>query len=265
MSVPIIDNGKFIQARVKLERAKRHIQDIDALFRSFVNSDFCKLRIEPDVDPSYHRVHIDTPIGLPFHIPCGIGDAAHNIRTAFDYVTSYVVGMGDRVSFPIAKTRDDLKQSGRAWDKLKKGTHAALADLILEEIQPYRGGRFKLWEITQLDNSDKHALLVPVLSIQALHGISLVSEKTGAFVKDCTVVTEGGKFFAPFALPPPIKITNQGKASATILFAEGSVFQGQPVIQTLIDCLQCSSKALEALELFCLGTVANPDALKGVT
>jgi hypothetical protein len=254
MSGQPILNKSFLGSRLKIERANRHINELNHVFKSFLNSDFCKLHIELDANTGENLLKLDSIANAPLDASLVIGDAVHNLRSAFDYVTTFFIGKdNDRISFPVGDKREDLIAS-----KNFRAIQAAFPDLaifIRDQIQPYSGGNFYVWEIGQLDNIDKHKLLVAVTSIQALRGVCAEDENRNKFVNMTFIINEGGVLNA-VGVPGKMKITSYGKPSANILFPNGTLFENQPVIPTLINL-----KAIEALELFCFGAISNPNAV----
>ncbi len=80
------------RSRLKVQRAYRHIQEIQAVIAAFVRTDFCKLRIDENLDlgsyssgssrlPNFHP-KLPLPSETPFTI----------LRTSLDYVTTAIVG-----------------------------------------------------------------------------------------------------------------------------------------------------------------------------
>jgi hypothetical protein len=74
-----------------------------------------------------------------------IGDAVHNLRTAFDYIVVAITGL-DWIALPVGKTRDDVSKAQHY--RTIEATNPGLAKFIIDEIQSYRGGRFCLWELS---------------------------------------------------------------------------------------------------------------------
>src|SRR5689334_6111092 len=82
----------FESAKLKIERAKHHIADVDASFTSFIQTHPHRLAMV--VNPETGRMDIKVRLNheLPKSIALTVGDAIHNMRTALDHMTWEVVG-----------------------------------------------------------------------------------------------------------------------------------------------------------------------------
>jgi len=92
-----------------------------------------------------------------------IGDVIHNLRSALDHLYFQLVTANgetpDRSTyFPIKKDRASYQQD-RARFEQQIGSAAAAE---LDKLEPYPEGSPFLWDLHQLDITDKHKLLVPV-------------------------------------------------------------------------------------------------------
>ena len=238
---------QFVGSRLKVQRAYRHLDELDTILKNFVKTDFCRVRIEVDPNTGNDLLKMESITALPPEIPLVIGDIVHNLRASLDYVTSQAVGKDiDRVTFPMGKKRDDLVGSSGALAGIQK-TLPDFADFIVKTIQPYQGGEFTAWEISQLDNFDKHKLLVPTLKIVRLDGVNVEDENGNRFGPLSFSVGENGVIRA-IRNTVKMKIHSYGTPAADIFFSQGSVFEKQPVIRTLLQCARFTLKAIEALE-----------------
>ncbi len=258
----ILDNA-FVQARSKINRAYRHFQEANGLFRLYLESDFCKLLEErnPETGDQSFRVEA-APIQADMVL--AIGDAFHNLSCALDYIMTGMMRAAGvsaiRVGFPTDVTRQALRKSFMAPKPGKKGTpnrrivetFPAFVILILQNIRPYRGGNFLLWEIRKADNLDKHNLIVPAVTVTKLENISLLDEKYRNQFSNVTVqVGAGGRLnLLHYANGDgEMKITNTGRASANISFSQNTeVFANQPVFPTLLQCIQSVDTVARLIE-----------------
>lgn len=246
----------FSGSRLKIQRANRHLYELDVILKEFSQTNFCKLRIDIDPHTGGNLLHLESIAALPPEIPLVIGDIAHNLRCSLDYVTTQIVGKNiDRITFPMGAKRDDLVTS-QTLRNIQKAL-PDFADFILNQIQPYQGGQFLAWEISSLDNFDKHRLLIPTLKVVGLTGVNFEDENRNTWTGVTLLVGEGERLQAVHN-PAKMKINSYGQPAVNIFFAEGSVFQDQPVIPTLLQCSQFLLKAIEALEHFCFGDVPDP-------
>jgi len=78
----------FNDARLKIERAKKHIDELNNELGKFLNRDFYRVTVEPDPQGGSPWIVFEIPNELPKHIGLIIGDAVHNTRCALDLVVS---------------------------------------------------------------------------------------------------------------------------------------------------------------------------------
>jgi hypothetical protein len=152
--------------RLKIERAKKHIADLDAVCRVFKNTD--PYRVSPKFDPDgrSRRYCVEFVHEVPTAITLVSGDAVNNLRCALDHLAMqlFLIGpaRGDRslenkISFPIAKSATNLES------RLEREVNTfgqAVVDAI-GAIEPYKGGKGHcFWVLSELNNLDKHRLLI---------------------------------------------------------------------------------------------------------
>lgn len=250
----------FVGARLKVQRAQRHIDEVNSILAAFLKTDFCKLHIEVDAKTGDSLLKFELIAKLPPEIALAVGDALHNLRTAMDHIAFDVLGATEEwISFPMGKKRDDLI-AARQYGATKK-VLPDFADFIADVIKPYQGGDYQLWEIGALDNLDKHRLVVPIVSIQALTNVNAEDENHNVFSGCTFAVGEGGVLHA-VRNAAKMKITSYGKPAAKILFGKGTVAENKAVIPSLAEFTRLTLEAIKALEKFHFGNVADPNTVK---
>lgn len=175
------------EARVKLERARKHIREFEPEFIEFLESDPYRVQMERHRRQPYrYRAHLMIRNTPKEHWGLTIGDAIHNLRCSLDYlVWQLSLQVTDRPSrdteFPIFETRP----SGEAFRKRVKHLPTKAREII-RSMQPYHGGDkarlHKLYVIHALDNADKHRRL----SVVAL-GLNLSFEYRGEVLTPPTI------------------------------------------------------------------------------
>ena len=131
-------NGVFISSKLKIERANKHISDLNALVKGFTNADSCRLHIEEDRKTGNISLKID--LKLPPDAALIVGDAIHNLHTALDLMICETVPDPDRgTKFPFFEKRQELVgaiNSGKI-----KTAGPEICDLIIEydKALPWRG------------------------------------------------------------------------------------------------------------------------------
>lgn len=167
MSNPDILNAKSRLAliRVKVERAKKHLAELEAEVASTAGQNlyvFC-MKADPETG-KVSPYHGPLPISS-FTMLAAAGDVVQNLRSALDHLAYHLaqVGTPDRepshyVSFPISlsakiyESRKARKVHGMREDAKK----------AIDRLQPYKGGNDALWLLQELNNIDKHRFLLTV-------------------------------------------------------------------------------------------------------
>jgi hypothetical protein len=157
-------------ARLKVERAYKHICDLDREKARFLAEN------PYSVTPEYHAEHDATAYRLhkftdtPDPIPLIAGDAAHNLRSALDHLACALARRagndpGTSTYFPITETPEDYESDGRRKIKLLSCPDQKAIGLL----KPYAGGNDLLWGLHRLDIIDKHKILItPAICVSKL-------------------------------------------------------------------------------------------------
>ena len=148
-------------AMAKLNRAKEHINNLKVEFDAFLAKDPYKFSIKYDEHRTHGtiivRVRAEAPI-LRWSV--FIGDAIHNLRSALDHLVCQLVLTGKsqiaRQQFPIYRTAHAYNSSKRAD---VKGV-CPRAEQIIDRLKPHGEGIKSYWRLSQVDNYDKHRLLI---------------------------------------------------------------------------------------------------------
>jgi hypothetical protein len=155
----------LIQAKV--QRAREHLGELQSGVQSFLATDPYQIETKRDTDArlAYYLSAVqETPVAIAFIA----GDVLHNLRSALDHLAYQLVLVGtgqevtsSRVYFPIA---DSLVKYQQVRDGQTKGMTAA-ARAAIDNVQPYKGGNDRIWQLHKLNIIDKHRLLITVGSM----------------------------------------------------------------------------------------------------
>jgi hypothetical protein len=251
---------QFTSARLKIKRADRHLQELMLTVMTFLKTDFAVILAEEDSETGTYTIKIDLTSPYPPEIPTIIGDAIHNLRTALDHiVTQFTDPKSNWIGLPMAEGRSDVKAL-RSFRFIRE-RNPYFPAFILDEIQPYAGGKFKLWEIGQLDNIDKHRLLIPTRNVTSLLNVDIEDEYGNRF-RDRHITLDHGRLVGLASGLGCIKIHNKAETAVNILFGDDTPFPGQSIFGTLTYLPQLLLEAIEALELFCFGKITNPNTIE---
>lgn len=169
---------RIILIRIKIERAKKHLRDfaadISAVERRTV---VIRKRDNERRESAASGINVSFSQGFPNHdsfldtvvcspdVPAGVGDIAHNLRTALDHLMCHMLvvagsAVTNRDGFPISESlaRYESRRNGLVNRIRPKAIEA------LDLLKPYKGGNLDLWRIHELDRIDKHRALAPFAS-----------------------------------------------------------------------------------------------------
>src|ERR1700693_5081411 len=167
----------FHDCRLKIDRANKHIADIDARIVRLHETDTARIDIHPETGGEI-LTHTFSDTTAFNDIALMLGDAVHNLNCALDYTWLQTIErllptpVDDRAKFPVRKSIKELE----GW-MAKAGidsAHPALFLHMLDKVQHCHGGDEAIWAIHNLDI--RHRLLIPVLSTGHIDGISVMDQ-----------------------------------------------------------------------------------------
>jgi len=246
-------NKPFHASRLKIERAKQHISDLNTRIAQFQGSDF--YRISFDKHPqtgkdcfSYQEIKV-----LPSEeLALVIGDALHNLKGALDLAINTIIfnrlsRYDDFARFPFRKIRDDLIAAINGG--LIHQASEAVSSFIVDSVKPYKGGNDALWTLHELNILDKHRLLLPVMQVAAVHDLRFEDDRGEKIVVSNWIFTGGFQISdTPFIGHANVKITNKGKPTLHVFFDKGLPCEGQPVLPTLHQLTEVVTGVIDGIE-----------------
>jgi hypothetical protein len=240
--------------QTKVERAKHHISDLQALIQRFMGTRpfVIKTKEDPQTNQRVYYVESFTDPGPEFSVLTG--DVLHNLRSALDHLAYRLVCVGLNgtptdpwnIAYPIADSVDAYPAlRDRRVEHVREEAKQAI-----DATTPYRGGNDMLWRLHKLSNIDKHRLLLTVASRPRAVDLGGCT-----FRKMCEQFPDIAKNFKPDSLsaffivadrPFPLqqgyecfrepidrKPDEHLKLSFDIAIGEPGVMEGEPVIETL--------------------------------
>jgi hypothetical protein len=230
----------FEGAVSKVERANKHIRDLNDVLNAFSNTDLHDLLVETNPDTGKQVLRIVTP-RMPEAVPFILGDAIHNLRTALDHVwwgaTEWVGGTPHRqTKIPFDATRQ--KVIGR----IDKGPIKALGGdeiihVLMNVIEPHYDARpdNPFVALHNLDITDKHCALIPVLSATRVFGVSLEDTEGHwtAHNLSLRIAASGSGYVLGPETDGTFEIENKGRATFDVILGKDQPFGGRQVIPTL--------------------------------
>lgn len=244
--------------RVKVERAKEHIRDLEAEISAFLETNPYETFPDEDRETGDFLVRLRVHAEPPLRWGAVAGDALHNLRSALDILWRHVMGAVDsdrKTAFPVYPSAEKFEAERSRVVKSRRKT----AMDILHAIKPYKGGNDALWALHELDNIDKHRILIPVGSAVGSFKTTFTLGILKAMFPDRWAALEAAfpeitlSVLASEVMIPgfgayPLKdgaILYRARAAGlshmdmnpqftfTIAFGEGEVIQGYPLIPTL--------------------------------
>jgi hypothetical protein len=233
----------FEASQIKIDRAKRHLQELTAEISSFFERGAVSVVIEQaseyaSVPGEMWAFTYRETEPIPATWSAIIGDVLHNLRTSLDLIASDVHRITGgkakdtkHVHYPFCETKSDLPEMIRL--RRLSGIGRDFRDAI-EKTAPYKGGNEGLRAIHDLDLLDKHQALVPTIAIVSLPWPVPIHEGpqnfTAANAKDGQRLILFPRAFCQ--LPSGSKM----QADFSILFDVG-IFKHRDVIKQLNACL----------------------------
>jgi hypothetical protein len=195
----MIADEKLAFIQIKVGRAKEHLNDLKTAIRVFFDSKPYVVSTKRD---SMRRLiyYVSRVEPAPTLFATTTGDVIQNLRSALDHLAYqlFLVGTngttdGRHVYFPIDQ---DIVEYRRNLPRRTKGMRQDAID-TLNIIEPYKGGKgHDLWVLHELNNIDKHRLLVTV-------GSAYQSFNVGAHMRP---LVEKQALAAGLPLPPKMDV-----------------------------------------------------------
>jgi hypothetical protein len=154
-------DDRLILIRVKIERAKKHLIDLETELICFGQQDFHAFTTDKNAQTGQSLEKFGKHRIRPFDALAAAGDVVHNLRSALDHLANQLVWVGSgkepsrRIEFPIAQDATTYeREKARKVEGMRPETIEAI-----DALKPYKGGNDALWKIHELDNIDKHRSL----------------------------------------------------------------------------------------------------------
>lgn len=233
-------------ARLKIARARRHIQELEAAIQSFVDTDFCRLISEKDEKTGDQTVKLSSIAPLPSEISLITGDAVHNLRSALDHVMVQILGDdGKQIAFPMAKDRNN--PGSHQTHRIIKDRFPDLAQLLTETICIHDTGDICLWAISELDNVDKHNLLIAIASVHGLENVVLEDAQQNTMIAPYVEVDQGGTLNLIKSAAGGFEVKSRGRAMASVSFGTGLPLDGKPLVKSLVQLADLTGQTVDQL------------------
>jgi hypothetical protein len=241
----------FASSKLKIKRAKEHVQELRSQLIAFSATDYYTLAVDKDPTTGQSFLKFEITKSLPPDISIVMGDALHNLHSALDLAISDVLfgHTGKRYShlkFPVYPTKEAF-ESGIAGGKIKHAPKEIIA-LLKDVIKPYKGENDALWALHDLNITDKHIALVEIDQLSAMINIDAEDDRGNRIING-TLIVSTGHTLIPFASTREIQIKNQSKPAFNVLFSKGLPTEGKSVVPTLFQFTELVSSIIAAFEI----------------
>jgi len=241
--------------RLKIERADKHIDDLQMTVRTFFGSNPYKVTTKRDPETRKMIYYLASVQPVPAVMSLIVGDVLHSLRDALDHLAQqlYLVGTGgrngyrDKTYFLISPSAKDFKSG---LFRVVEGMRQDAIDAI-RAIEPYHGGKgADLWPFHRLNNIDKHRLIVTVLS--RFHGVGIAPVLTStpnisAEFRELMREAAANLFITQVGPVTPLKAGDQlfidlpdaeehkdMQFRFEIVVYEPGVIEGKPIVETVM-------------------------------
>jgi hypothetical protein len=162
--MPLSAESKLVLVRIRIERAKKHLADLEADIAA--SRDKSKhIVIARGSVPVTGFFQGEPPVvkipRLPVDIFSGAGEVIHDLRSALDHLAYQLAKVGTPSVEPSRKVAFPIAKSAHSYEFIKPDRVAGMrpdAVAFIDALQPYKGGcnGDTLWRINELDNINKH-------------------------------------------------------------------------------------------------------------
>jgi len=242
----------FKEAKLKIQRAVKHINDLNVILGEFSKRQTHEVIIEHDPNGGDDLLKVRATETLPDSFSLTLGDALHNLRTSLDYAIAEIEftqtgRRSDYTRFPVDQSRDAL--IARLEGGLAKRAPKQVIDCIVETIQPYTGGNGDfICSLNDLDIEDKHRLLIAKTEFKYIEGITLIDDEG----EETRIPTWQVRNDLVASHPIPglrnSKVENHGQASFEVLFGDTLPFAGYTIVPAMRNLTHAIARTLNEIE-----------------
>jgi hypothetical protein len=255
----------LVGAWVKINRAKKHLADLDAAIIAFEATEpyFTPVERNPQTGEEVYRFYLHTPI--PPEWAAILGDCVHNLRSALDLLANALVvhGGGTPSTYTVFPISSAAHYSASAIASGLQGASPKAVALI-KRMKPYKRGANFFWRLHRLDIADKHRLLVPVAARQQTFSVRSdvrspgtehypESQMTTVRALDPRFPLKDGDIVLSYRRPPAepdFEDKTEFAFGFAIAFGEGQVFDGESVIPTLNQLVDFTERVVKIFERY---------------
>ncbi len=247
---PKVNRDQFQSAELKIEWAKQHIHNLHTAFEGFQREGNHRFFLEPNAETGQTDLilHADP---LPVIILLLLGDAVHNLSSALDHAWNVLARASrdsrDKLTFPVNESWDHLVAT---LEKTPiKSSFPEVGRVILDEIAPAKDRKgHNLWAIRQLDNLDKHNLIIPAVQVTGVRDFLAQDDQGSLFAGGSVEVHGNGAHMTVASFQGKAELYGNTKPSIDIAFSKDQFIIDQPILPALRQTVQAVSEAVFLLK-----------------
>ncbi len=249
--MPVSKDDKFFRSKLKIERAKRHIQELSNGIVDYLKARPFRVVVEKDPNSPNHLWTLRVKNEVPCHLSAIIGDAIHNLRASLDLLASDLVSMAGgstkNVYFPFGDDADGFEEM------IKKRHLDQAGDDVVEmvrSLKPYKGGNELLRTIHDLDITDKHKTLIPTAHYAGIKNFQMLNASGPLLTINnmhCGPIRDG---MVLMSLPPArnVSIGQTFQPSLRITLNEGPLARDKDIIEALKEFTSLIERIVRTFE-----------------
>jgi hypothetical protein len=250
--------GLFTGPRLKVERADKHIIEIEARLRDFAALDANQIVTKVDSASGTKQIVFEGSESLSEHVNLAFGDAIHNLRSALDHLwVAFAIHFDPNADvknlyFPLGENEQGLIariDNGEEKHSVAIATQIGqkVRDILIKRIKAYGGWNSLIGMLGKMDNIDKHRLLLTVLTSRgATTGGGSMMIGTNTYTIGIMKEMRPDSVF--IRTPQNVEIKGNLKAVIEVFINETEMAQPEPLIPTLRNLSQVVSQAIDAFE-----------------
>lgn len=243
-------------AELKAQWANKRARDLQAFIKAFIDTKPYTVTLDHDTQTSDYQLKIGMTQPMPAAIPLIVAEILHAQRTALDYLWMALVRSIDpgnaKQTFPFQESVDLLKKTIVKTFKSDPVLLAKIEGLFLNEIKAYSVPTIQgpigkiLYELKELDNWDKHNLLIVMLGVTSIDEVRMDGDNfEDVVVKDVQVTGDGQVTLVELRCAENLKITNEPKPTFEIMLGKHRTVDGGPLFPLLIQFSETLRKVHE--------------------
>jgi hypothetical protein len=167
-------------AKLKLDRAKKHIGDLQATFDSFVQRSRHTFLSGSDSNTGEITVELSFNEQIPSDLSLIMADATHNLRTSLDHAMWELIGLdgGTQDRWTTLPTGSNRQNYEATCNGAKTPRHDTKRFLI--ELAVYKSGAGNdVYGLHLLDNEEKHTVITPIAGLAKIGKVRFVGPNGG--------------------------------------------------------------------------------------